>query len=231
MRIEVEPDVLVQSGQKLGSIGSQLGLLAKALGTALGNGIASGIDPAGANFGIKYGHQAEDFAKGMANATDAHNAVGFMLRATGYNYENADAASTIGGSGPTGSVGAPPDESPVADAKGINGVMVPPPTKWALIQTFLGPMWSWPSGNASMMRITAAQWRNFANGLSAFDGEMSALKGAVSQQHIPEAGKIGDAITDLATGLASMASQRRGWPTRSTILPAGCRRRRTRFAT
>lgn len=205
MRIELEPDVLVQSGQMLGSIGSQLGMLADALGEALGSGIASGMDPAGADFGIKYGHQAQDFAKGMADATDAHEAVGFMLEATGYNYENAEAASTIGGSGPTGKMGAAPDKSAVADATGINGAMVPPPAKWALIQTFLGPMWSWPSGNASMMRITAAQWRNFANGLSAFDGEMSVLKGTVSQQHIPEAGKIGDALTDLAEGVDNMA--------------------------
>lgn len=210
MRIELEPDALVQSGKKLGSIGSQLGMLANALGEALGSGIASGMDPAGADFGIKYGRQAQDFAKGMADATDAHRAVGFMLEATGYNYENADAASTIGGSGPTGRMGAPPDKSAVADAKGINGAMISPPAKWALIQTFLGPMWSWPSGNASMMRITAAQWRNFANGLSAFDGEMSALKGAVSQQNIPEAGKIGDALTDLAEGVANMAESATG---------------------
>lgn len=205
MRIELEPDALVQSGKKLGSIGSQLGKLADALGEALGSGIASGMDPAGADFGIKYGHQAQDFAKGMADATDAHKAVGFMLEATGHNYENADAASTIGGSGPTGKMGGAPDKSAVADAMGINGAMVPPPAKWALIQTFLGPMWSWPSGNASLMRITGAQWRNFANGLTAFKDETSTAKGAVSQQHIPEAGKIGDALTDLAEGVDNMA--------------------------
>src|SRR4051812_41301858 len=56
-RIEVEPEVLLRSGQRMGSIGTQLGMLSDALGAALGSGIASGMDPAGANFGMSYGRQ------------------------------------------------------------------------------------------------------------------------------------------------------------------------------
>ncbi|PRC62794.1 hypothetical protein C6A85_01165, partial [Mycobacterium sp. ITM-2017-0098] len=65
---------------------------------------ASGTDPAGLNFGLKYGHHADEFANAVADAANAFNSVGLLLEATGYNYKNADAASTIGGPGPTGGV-------------------------------------------------------------------------------------------------------------------------------
>ncbi|BBY48930.1 hypothetical protein MARA_23980 [Mycolicibacterium arabiense] len=206
MRIEVDPQVLVDSGGRLGSIGSQLGMLSDALGAALGSGIASGMDPAGLNFGMKYGRQAQQFADALAKAVEAHEVVGFMLKATGYNYENADAASTIGGPGPTGGVGGQPGKTTAADAPmGPNGAVVPPPTKWAILQPFLGPMMSWPSGNPSLLRVTAAQWRNLATGLSAFGGDMTALEGAVAQQVIPEGGKIGQALADLDEGVTTLA--------------------------
>lgn len=206
MRIEVDPQVLVDSGGRLGSIGSQLGMLSDALGAALGSGIASGMDPAGLNFGMKYGRQAQQFADALAKAVEAHEVVGFMLKATGYNYENADAASTIGGPGPAGGVGGQPGKTTAADVPmGPSGAVVPPPTKWAILQPFLGPMMSWPSGNPSLLRVTAAQWRNLATGLSAFGGDMTALEGAVAQQVIPEGGKIGQALADLDEGVTTLA--------------------------
>jgi hypothetical protein len=88
---------------------------------------------------------------------------------------------------------------------GPSGAVVPPPTKWAILQPFLGPMMSWPSGNPSLLRVTGAQWRNLATGLSAFDGDMAALKGAVGQQEIPEGGKIGQALADLDEGVTTLA--------------------------
>lgn len=206
MRIEVDPQVLVDSGERLGSIGSQLGMLSDALGAALGSGIASGMDPAGLNFGMKYGRQAQQFADALAKAVEAHEVVGFMLKATGHNYENADAASTIGGPGPAGGVGGQPGKTTAADVPmGPNGAVVPPPTKWAILQPFLGPMMSWPSGNPSLLRVTAAQWRNLATGLSALGGDMTALEGAVAQQVIPEGGKIGQALADLDEGVTTLA--------------------------
>ncbi|WP_237571705.1 WXG100-like domain-containing protein [Mycolicibacterium lacusdiani] len=206
MRIEVDPQVLADSGRRLGSIGSQLGMLSDALGAAVGSGIASGMDPAGLNFGIKYGRQAQQFADALAKAVEAHEVVGFMLEATGYNYQNADAASTIGGPGPTGGVGGQPGKTTAADVPmGPSGAVVPPPTKWAILQPFLGPMMSWPSGNPSLLRVTAAQWRNLATGLSAFDGDMAALESAVAQQEIPEGGKIGQALSDLDEGVTTLA--------------------------
>jgi hypothetical protein len=127
-RIEVDPEVLLRAGQRMSSIGAQLDALSGALGAALGSGIASGWDPAGAHFGLTYGDDAQKFADALAWAANAFKSTGRCLEATGYNYKNADAASTIGGGGPMGSVGAEPSETKAVDAPtGPSGAIVPPP--------------------------------------------------------------------------------------------------------
>lgn len=215
-RIEVDPEVLLRSGQQMGSIGTQLGMLSDALGAALGSGIASGMDPAGANFGMSYGRQAQGFADALADAANSFKAVGYMLEATGYNYQNADAASTIGGSGPTGGVGGEPSKTTAGSAPmGPSSANVSPPTKWTLIQPFLrmipgfglfaSAAMTWPSGDPSLLRLTAAQWRNLATGLSAFDDDIAAIKAATSAQDIPEGGGIAQALADLGDYVSSMS--------------------------
>jgi hypothetical protein len=215
-RIEVDPEVLLRSGQQMASIGAQLGMLSDALGAALGSGIASGMDPAGANFGMSYGRQAQGFADALADAANSFKAVGYMLEATGYNYKNADAASTIGGSGPAGGVGSEPSKTTAGSAPmGPSSANVSPPTKWTLIQPFLrmipgfglfaSAAMTWPSGDPSLLRLTAAQWRNLATGLSAFDDDIAAIKAATSAQDIPEGGGIAQALTDLGDYVSSMS--------------------------
>ncbi|MCW2559943.1 MAG: hypothetical protein JWP55_3907, partial [Mycobacterium sp.] len=216
-RIEVDPEVLLRAGQRMSSIGAQLDALSGALGAALGSGIASGWDSAGANFGLTYGDDAQKFADALAWAANAFKSTGRCLEATGYNYKNADAASTIGGGGPMGSVGAEPSETKAVDAPtGPSGAIVPPPAKWSLIQPLLSMLpgiglfansaMTWPSGNPSLMHLTAAQWRNFATGLSAFDDDMAALKAALSQQHIPEGGRIQENLGEIGEQLSGMSA-------------------------
>lgn len=216
-RIEVDPEVLLRAGQRMGSLGTQLAMLSSALGAVLGSGIASGMDPAGAAFGFQYGRQAQEFADGLASAANSFKATGYRLEATGYNYKNADAASTIGGPGPMGGVGGEPSETRAATVpKGPSSATVSPPTKWTLIQpflrlvpgigTFAGAAMTWPSGDPSLMRLTAAQWRNLATGLSAFDDDMVALQMGLSQQSIPEGGKINEALRGLGAAVSGLST-------------------------
>ncbi|WP_231737710.1 hypothetical protein [Mycobacterium sp. IS-1742] len=219
MRIEVEPQALIRAGGELGALGTQLGMLSDALGSVVSGGIASGTDPAGLEFGLRYGDQAQEFTNGLAEAANAFKSVGYMIEATGFNYENADAVSTVGGAGPTGGLGGEPSETKAGDAAtGPNSNTVPPPAKWHVIAPFLnalpggmfaGAALTWPSGNSGVMRLTAAQWRNLGQGLSLFDQAMAPVKTVVSVQQIPEGEKIGDtldtlgqAVTDLS-GLAA----------------------------
>ncbi|WP_081809303.1 toxin glutamine deamidase domain-containing protein [Mycobacterium sp. URHB0044] len=216
-RIEIDPEVLLRAGQRMSSIGTQLDALSTALGAALGSGIASGWDPAGAHFGLTYGDDAQKFADALAWAANAFKSTGRRVEATGYNYKNADAASTIGGGGPMGSVGPEPSETKAVDAPtGPSGAIVTPPAKWWLIEGFLnaipgigpfaGAVMTWPTGNPSLMHLTAAQWKNFATGLSAFDTELTELKAALSQLQIPEAGQIGKALGAIGEQLSGMST-------------------------
>lgn len=216
MRIEVDPEALIAAGQQTGAIGSQLARLSDALGAALGGGISSGMDPAGMNFGLKYGHQAGEFTSAVADAANAFNAVGMLLQATGYNYRNADASVTIGGPGPSGGVGAEPDKSlPAHVPAGPNGVTVPPPDKWYLIQPFLqvlpgigffaGAAMTWPSGNAPIMGVTATQWRNFATGFALIEPQLTGIKNVIAAQQVPEGAAMKTALESLGTAISSLA--------------------------
>lgn len=216
MRIEVEPHALIDAGKQVGSLGAQLGALSDAMSQVLSSGIASGADPAGLNFGISYGRQADQFGQYLAQAANAFKNVGLMLEATGYNYQHADQASTAGGPGPSGSVSGEPAETTAGDAPyGPNGTMVSPPTKYYLITPFLrlipvfgmaaGVAMTWPIGNSAMMNVTAAQWRNIGQGLKVFEPALNAAKMAVGAQSIPEGATIVTALSDLGGGATALA--------------------------
>lgn len=216
MRIEVDPEALIAAGRQTGALGGQLARLSDALGAALGGGISSGMDPAGLNFGMKYGHQAGAFTSAVADAANAFTSVGMLLEASGVNYRNADAASTIGGLGPVGGVGGDPGKAlPAHVPPGPNGVTVPPPSTWYLIQPLLqvlpgvGPLagmaMTWPSGNAAMMGVTAIQWRNFATGFALIEPQLTGIKAAVAAQQIPERAAMTTALESLGTAICVLA--------------------------
>lgn len=213
MRIEVEPQALIDAGKQVGSLGGQLGALSDAMGQTLSDGIASGTDPAGLNFGISYGRQADEFGKQLAQLANAFKSVGLMLEATGINYQKADAASTAGGPGPSGSISGEPAETTAGDAPyAPNGNIVPPPSKWWMIQPFLnmiplfGVALTWPTGNASMMNLTAAQWANISRGLKVFEPALAGAAASAGAQNIPEVDQINKALKDLSDGATTLAN-------------------------
>lgn len=183
------------------------------MGQTLSDGIASGMDPAGLNFGISYGRQADEFGKQLAQLANAFKSVGLMLEATGFNYKNADAASTAGGPGPSGSISGEQAETTAGNAPyAPNGSIVPPPSKWWIIQPFLnmiplfGAAMTWPTGNAAMMNLTAAQWANIGRGLKVFEPALAGATAAAGAQSIPEVGQINKALKDLGDGATKLAN-------------------------
>ncbi|MGV0834493.1 WXG100-like domain-containing protein [Mycolicibacterium thermoresistibile] len=203
-RIEVDPEAVIGAGRNLGSLGSQLGMLSDALGSALSSGIASGLDPAGVKVGLTYGRQAQDFATQLANAANAFKGAGHLLEATGVNYRNADAASTIGGSGAVVDLSGEPGWTTAGDiSAGPNSAVVPAPPQFALLQPFFSM--AWPSGNPAMLRLTAAQWRNFAHGFAVFEPQLVLVKAVVSAQNTPETPAIVSDLDELARGISALA--------------------------
>lgn len=213
----MEPQGLITAGEQIGALGTQLGMLSKALGQVLASGIASGNDAAGMNFGVTYSREADGFASGLAEAANAFTNVGLMLEATGYNYRNADAASVAGGPGPSGGPSGEPGKIEAGDAPyGPNGATVPPPGSWYLVQPLLnvipgfgvlaGTAMTWPNGNSALMNVTAAQWRNLSQGLALFEPAMAAAKALAGGQIIPEGGDITKALADLGLGVSNLSN-------------------------
>ncbi|WKG03650.1 toxin glutamine deamidase domain-containing protein [Mycolicibacterium sp. HK-90] len=205
-RFEVDPDALIRNGRELGSLGTQLGMLSDSLGAALSGGIASGLDPAGLNFGLTYADLAQNFANYLADAANALKSQGYMLEATGFNYKNADAASTVGGPGPAGGVGEVPATTAAADAPlGPNGTFVPPPPGWAIVEALV--RLPWPSGVPALMSLNAAQWKNYANGFVAVQASVDRAKASVALdvQHLAEGPKINEALQTLGDKVSHLA--------------------------
>ncbi|MCV7110617.1 hypothetical protein [Mycolicibacterium setense] len=182
-----------------------MAMLSDALGAALSGGIASGrLDAAGLDFGQSYGELAKEFATGLANAANAFKVQGYKLEATGVNYKNADAASTVGGPGPTGGVGdAPEVTNPAGIHIGPNSAIVPPP---ALFYMFQGT-WAWPSGNPALMRLTAAQWRNFAAGFAVLEQDLATVQDAVAGLQIPERARISEVLSNVRLGFSELTGK------------------------
>ncbi|WP_157849044.1 TNT domain-containing protein [Mycolicibacterium setense] len=180
-------------------------MLSDSLGAALSGGIASGMDLPGANFGLTYGDLAQNFADLVADAANALKAQGYMLEATGFNYKNADAASTVGGSGPSGGVGEVPSTTSAADVPlGPTTIIVPPPGVWGLIAPLV-PL-PWPSGVPALMGITAAQWATYANGFAVVQVYLDRVKNSVAGdvQHLSEGPRINEVMQILHEKVADL---------------------------
>ncbi|MDY6998144.1 MAG: glycohydrolase toxin TNT-related protein [Actinomycetota bacterium] len=97
---------------------------------------------------------------------------------------------------------------------GPNGVIVPAPTKWYLVQPFLqaiptfgllaGTAMTWPSGHSAMMGITAMQWRNFATGFALIEPQLTGIRTVVGAQSIPERAAMVAAVDELGAAVLSL---------------------------
>jgi hypothetical protein len=218
-RIEVEPDVLIRAGQRLTTVGTQLGMIADLTKPMLSNGIASGFDLPGLNFALEYSDDAGVLAETLAAGANSVKAVGLMIQASGHTYRNADAASTLPGGAAMGGVGEPPTETVAVSIPAMpNGFVVPPPGAWLVIypvvQLLGGLGMTWPMGNPTFMRLLAAQWDTVGAGAKAFNDDIDAIKTVVSMQDIPEGARMladlqemDDQLAFLATHAADLATR------------------------
>ncbi|WP_208301213.1 hypothetical protein [Mycobacterium sp. DL440] len=76
---------------------------------------------------------------------------------------------------------------------------------WRLVEPLVP--FPWPSGVPALMRVTAAQWENYANGFVAVQEQVDGVKTAVSVhvRHVAEAPKINEAMQALHDGVAHLA--------------------------
>ncbi|BBX61861.1 hypothetical protein MSAS_10350 [Mycobacterium saskatchewanense] len=190
----VDPEALFAAGSAVVAAGG--GLAANLTILAAGMSAHTGLDVAGVVFGLGYQEAAGSLLKAAAAAINACRSCGVTIQQGAVNYSNAEAASTLGGG--SGEL-QPPDEPAKVTAPGPPGTLgpgKPPPSLWAVVQSFLDDVW--PDGDVAALRSAAARWRNFGTAISGMQAALAASKSLFDSQHLPEGGLIDDALSQIS---------------------------------
>ncbi len=165
----------------------------------------TGLDMAGEMFGLAYQDAAESLLKAATAAINACRHSGALVQVGASNYSRAEAASTLGGGA---GVWRPPAEPATIAAPGPPGTLgpgQPPPLLWALVESLVDDVW--PDGDVAALHAAAARWRGFGAALGGAQGALSASKSLFDDQHILEAGKIDEALSQIGSQIAGIGEQ------------------------
>ncbi|WP_406815487.1 glycohydrolase toxin TNT-related protein [Mycobacterium sp. M23085] len=169
---------------------------------AAGFSAHTGLDAAGAVFGLAYQDAAEQLLKAVAAGINACRQCGAIIQQGAANYSKAEAASTLGGGG--GVLQAPPEphKTNPPGPPGTWGKGEPPPLLWAVVESFVEDVW--PDGDVDGLHAAARRWRDFGATASGMKGALNASKSLLDGQHLPEGDKIDDALSKIGDCLAQV---------------------------
>ena len=201
--LAVDPQALFAAGGAVVAAGD--GLAANLTVLTAGFAAHTGLDAAGMVFGLAYQDAAEQLLKAAAAAINACRQSGAVIQQGAANYSKAEAASTLGGG--AGVLQAPPEPPKVTPPAppGTWGEGEPPPLLWAVVQSFLDDVW--PDGDVAALRAAAGRWRSFGAALGGMQGTLNASKSLLDGQHIPEGGKIDEALSQIGDCTAKVGDQ------------------------
>lgn len=189
----VDPEALYAAGSAVAAAGG--GLAANLTVLAAGFSAHTGLDAAGAVFGLGYQDAAEQLLKAVAAGINACRKCGALIQQGAANYSKAEAASTLGGGGGVLQAPPPPGEITPPGPPGTWGKGEPPPLLWAVVESFVDDVW--PDGDVGGLHAAAARWRSFGAAASGMQGALSASKLLFDGQHIPEGAKIDEALSKI----------------------------------
>jgi Tuberculosis necrotizing toxin len=197
----VDPQALFASGSAVVAAGG--GLSANLTVLTTGFSAHTGLDAAGMVFGLAYQEAAEKLLTAAAAAVNACLHSGAVIQQGAANYSKAEAASTLGGGADV--LQAPPEPAKITapGPPGTWGKGEPPPVLWALVQSFLDDVW--PDGDVAGLRAAAGRWRSFGAALGGMQGTLNASKSLFDGQHLPEGGKIDEALSQIGDSTAKAA--------------------------
>ncbi|OBG30628.1 ADP-ribosyltransferase [Mycobacterium sp. E3198] len=189
----VDPQALFAVGGAVIAAGD--GLAANLTVLTAGFAAHTGLDAAGAVFGLAYQDAGEKVLQAAAAAVNACRQSGALIQQGAANYSQAEAASTLGGG--AGALQAPPAPAKLSapGPPGTWGKGQPPPLLWAVVQSFVDDVW--PDGDVAGLHAAAARWRGFAGAAGGMRSALSAAKALLDAHQIPEGEKIDDALSQI----------------------------------
>ncbi|ORW45674.1 hypothetical protein AWB90_15975 [Mycobacterium paraense] len=196
----VDPQALFAVGSAVIAAGD--GLAANLTVLTAGFAAHTGLDAAGAVFGLAYQDAGEKVLQGAAAAINACRQSGALIQQGAANYSQAEAASTLGGG--AGALQAPPAQDKVSapGPPGTWGQGPPPPLLWAVVQSFVDDVW--PDGDVAGLHAAAARWRGFAGATGGMRSALNAAKALLDAHQIPEGEKIDDALSQIGDCLGKI---------------------------
>ncbi len=189
----VDPQALFAVGGSVIAAGD--GLAANLTVLTAGFAAHTGLDAAGAVFGLAYQDAGERVLQAAATAINGCRQSGALIQQGAANYSQAEAASTLGGG--AGALQAPPAQAKVSapGPPGTWGKGQPPPLLWAVVQSFVDDVW--PDGDVAGLHAAAARWRGFAGAAGGMRSALNAAKALLDAHQIPEGEKIDDALSQI----------------------------------
>ncbi|OBI57070.1 hypothetical protein A5705_20075 [Mycobacterium sp. E787] len=190
----VDPQALFAVGSAVIAAGD--GLAANLTVLTAGFAAHTGLDAAGAMFGLGYQDAGESVLRAATAAVNACRQSGALIQQGAANYSQAEAASTLGGG--AGALQAPPaqDKMSAPGPPGTWGKGEPPPLLlWAVVESFVDDVW--PDGDVAGLHAAAARWRGFAGAAGGMRSALNAAKTLLDAHQIPEGEKIDDALSQI----------------------------------
>ncbi|ORV95443.1 hypothetical protein AWC11_00065 [Mycobacterium interjectum] len=196
----VDPQALFAVGSSVIAAGD--GLAANLTVLTAGFAAHTGLDAAGAVFGLAYQDAGKRVLQAAAAAVNACRQCGALIQQGAANYSQAEAASTLGGG--AGALQAPPAPEKITapGPPGTWGKGQPPPLLWAVVESFVDDVW--PDGDAAGIHAAAAQWRAFAVGAGGTRDGLNAAMVLLDAHQIPEGGKIDVALSQIRDCVAKI---------------------------
>ncbi|WP_216823699.1 hypothetical protein [Mycobacterium terramassiliense] len=151
----VDPQALFAVGSAVIAAGE--GLAANLTVLTAGFAAHTGLDAAGAVFGLAYQDAGESVLQAATAAVNACRQSGALIQQGAANYSQAEAASTLGGG--AGALQAAPAQAKMSapGPPGTWGKGEPPPLLWAVVESFVDDVW--PDGDVAGLHAAAARWR------------------------------------------------------------------------
>lgn len=201
--LAVDPEAMFAAGSAVVAAGD--GLTANLSVLTAGFAANTGHDMAGEVFGLGYQDAAGSLLNAAAAAINACRHCGALIQQGAANYSHVEAASTLGGGGGALQAPAEPVKITAPGPPGTLGPGEPPPLLWEVVQSFVDSVW--PDGDVAGLHAAASRWRSFGAAASGMRDALNASKSLFDGQHIPEAGKIDDALSQIGSCLGDIDGQ------------------------
>lgn len=201
--LSVDPEAMFAAGSAVQAAGE--GLAANLAVLTAGFSANTGHDLPGEVFGLGYQDAAGSLLNAAAAAINACRHCGARIQQGAVNYSNVEAASTLGGGGGGLQAPAEPVKMTAPGPPGTLGPGPPPPALWEVVQSFVDGLW--PDGDVAGIHAAAARWRGFGAAANGMRDALSASKTLFDGQHIPEAGKIDEALSQIGDCMGKLGEQ------------------------